>query len=255
MGFPEELVSHRVLEQFDAVQSLAAGRTAAKETEPVGPVDESRILAVKPFVTRPIWGIIFFCWKTGARPGEAMALRWIDIDRSQDVWLYRPKHHKTAHKGIERTILIGPEVQSVLTDLRHDGEYIFSPTVGLKESETYSALRKIGPRYTNASLISAIRKACERAFDCPKELKITSLKPKHGESAKAFAERKKRAAEWRDRNVWSPNQLRHTFATTSRSAGNLDVVQMALGHTTRTMTEHYAKPDLSALADFLRRNG
>jgi hypothetical protein len=50
---------------------------------------------------------------TGMRPGEACRIRLAEIDRSGEVWLYRPSRHKTAHHGHARVIAIGPKAQFV----------------------------------------------------------------------------------------------------------------------------------------------
>jgi hypothetical protein len=41
---------------------------------------------------------------TGCRPGEACVVRREDIDTGGTVWLYKPKHHKTAWRGKSRVI-------------------------------------------------------------------------------------------------------------------------------------------------------
>jgi len=51
---------------------------------------------------------------TGARPGEVCQIRPIDVDRSGEVWTYRPESHKTEHHGRQRIIYVGPQAQEVL---------------------------------------------------------------------------------------------------------------------------------------------
>ena len=51
---------------------------------------------------------------TGCRPGEVCQIRPCDVDRSGEVWEYRPESHKTEHHGLERIIYIGPKAQDVL---------------------------------------------------------------------------------------------------------------------------------------------
>ena len=42
-------------------------------------------------------------------------MRPIDIDLSTgEVWKYKPQHHKNAHRGHDRTILIGPRAQEII---------------------------------------------------------------------------------------------------------------------------------------------
>lgn len=48
------------------------------------------------------------------RPGEACGLRFAEVDRAGDVWLYRPAEHKTAYRGKGRVIPIGPKARALL---------------------------------------------------------------------------------------------------------------------------------------------
>ena len=72
---------------------------------------------------------------TGARPTEVCILRPCDIDRSGDVWIYRPESHKTEHHGKDRQIYIGPKAQAALARylLRDAEAYCFSPAESLQK--------------------------------------------------------------------------------------------------------------------------
>ena len=48
------------------------------------------------------------------RPGELVTMRPREIDRSESVWVYRPRLHKTMHRGKDRIIPIGPRAQLLL---------------------------------------------------------------------------------------------------------------------------------------------
>ncbi len=54
---------------------------------------------------------------TGARPGEIIQMRPMEINRSGDVWLYKPETHKTQHHGRARIMAIGPQAQKVLVPI------------------------------------------------------------------------------------------------------------------------------------------
>ncbi|HQX50632.1 MAG TPA: hypothetical protein PLR25_12035 [Planctomycetaceae bacterium] len=57
-GVSEELVSVNVTQALKTVHGLRVGKTAARAPEPKGPVSETAVDAIKPFVTKPVWGMI-----------------------------------------------------------------------------------------------------------------------------------------------------------------------------------------------------
>jgi integrase len=61
--------------------------------------------------------MVLLQWWTGMRPGEAMSLRPCDLNTTDDVWVYRPAHHKNEWRGKDRFIVIGPEAKAILKPL------------------------------------------------------------------------------------------------------------------------------------------
>jgi integrase len=110
----EELVSGSIYHALRTVEGLKKGRTAAKETEPVMPVEDALVNATLPHLPAIVADMVRLQRLTGARPGEVCQLRPCDVDRSGDVWEYRPPDHKTAYRGRERVIYVGPQAQDVL---------------------------------------------------------------------------------------------------------------------------------------------
>lgn len=218
-GVSEELVSCVVSQSLSSVKGLRTGKTAARAPKPKGPVSKAHVNAIKPFVTRPMWGLIQFMLLTGCRPSEALSLRWSCIDTTKAVWTYIPKQHKTAWRGKPRVIVIGPQGQQLLNSYREmsRSDFVFDPQVGYDEfvrmtHGEHAKTRKVGEHYTRHSLNSAVSTACERA-GIPH---------------------------------WSPGQLRKTRATQARRDGDLETAQQILGHSSKTTTEkHYASVDLS----------
>ncbi|WP_437231054.1 tyrosine-type recombinase/integrase [Planctomicrobium sp. SH661] len=143
-----------VLAALQTVDGLKAGRSAAPDRVPVKPASLSDVVAIEKEVSSSVWGAIQFQLYTAARPGEALMIRGMDIDRTGDVWIYRPDSHKTEHHGKERTILIGPKGQAALMPfLQADtGLYLF-PVRGSKGKRPYQ----------RHSYTIAIRRACKRA--------------------------------------------------------------------------------------------
>jgi integrase len=124
----EEMIPATILHALEAVKGLEAGRSAARETEPVQPVPETRVLAVLPFLRPQLADMVQLQIHTGMRSGEICIMRAIDIDTTGSVWLYKPAHHKTAHRGLNRIVPLGPKAQEIVkrnlkTDLY---AYLFS---------------------------------------------------------------------------------------------------------------------------------
>jgi uncharacterized protein (TIGR02996 family) len=80
----------------------------------VKPVPAEHVAATLPHLAPHPRAMAELQLLTGMRPGEAAALRFEEIDRAGDVWLFRPARHKTAHRGKERVIAIGPKARAAL---------------------------------------------------------------------------------------------------------------------------------------------
>jgi len=95
------------------IPGLRRGKTEARETAPILPVDDAVVDATLPHLPDVVADMVRLQRLTGARPAEVCILRPCDVDRSGDVWIFRPSKHKTEHHGRSRTILIGPKAQAV----------------------------------------------------------------------------------------------------------------------------------------------
>jgi integrase len=137
----EAMVPVTVYQGFRAVAGLVKGRSAARETEPVQPVPEAFVDAVRPYVTPHVWAMIELQRLTGMRPGEACAMRACELDTTGPVWLHRPTRHKTAWRGKERVIPLGPRAQAVVREFltARTEDYLFSPRRA--REERFAALR------------------------------------------------------------------------------------------------------------------
>lgn len=139
-GVENEMVPPSVLEGLRAVCGLQAGRTTAKESAPVLPVDPADVAATLPHLPRHVRGLVEFQRLTGCRPGEACDVRRYDIDATGPVWFYTPPTHKMTYKGRVRVIAISPKTQALLDQFPTDDAtgYVFSPR---KEQEERNAKR------------------------------------------------------------------------------------------------------------------
>jgi uncharacterized protein (TIGR02996 family) len=110
----EELVPVTVYQALRTLAGLKKGRTEARESKPIKPVDPAHVTATLPFLTPHLQCMVRLHRLTGMRPGEVCQLRLGEVDRAGDVWVYRPAQHKTAHHGKTRAIHLGPRTQSLI---------------------------------------------------------------------------------------------------------------------------------------------
>jgi integrase len=190
-GTEQEMVAGGVFHALLAVKGLKQGRTEAVESEPVRPVPEGLVNAIKPYVAKQVWSMIQLMPLTGARPGEIVHLRVQDIQRTGDVWKCELSEHKTAHHGHSRTIYLGPQAQVVISPYldRAADSFLFSPEEAERERWMNRSLarktpascgnrpgtnrsrhpkHKPGERYCVDSFRRAITRGCDLAFPCPR---------------------------------------------------------------------------------------
>lgn len=226
----QELAPPSLAHALDTVRGLQRGRTGARETAPVAPVEDSVVVATLPHLPLVVADVVRFQRLTGCRPGEACAIRPCDVDRSGEIWVYRPASHKTEHHGHARTIYIGPQAQQVLLPylLREADARCFSPADSERKRRAQqraarrtrvqpsqanrrqqNPMRRIGAAYNKDAYASAIARACDKAGVMR----------------------------------WSPNRLRHTAATEIRKRFGLEAAQIILGHSRADVTQIYAERD------------
>jgi integrase len=110
----EELLPASIPQSLSMVEGLRKGETDAAESEGVKPVSDAEFQIILPHLPEVVADMARLQRLTGCRPGEVCALRPCDVDRSGDIWLYRPADHKTAHRGRDHVVFIGPKAQAVL---------------------------------------------------------------------------------------------------------------------------------------------
>ena len=240
----EQLIPASIYEALKTVPGLQRGRCKAREPNAVEPIADHLIDATIAHLPPVVADMLRVQRLTAARPSEICKMRPIDIDRSNELWIYRPPSHKTVHRGRHRVIGIGPQAQQILLPYlpRDELSFVFCP----RESEQKRRQgrhenrktplargnrpgtnrkprpsRAPGERFTTDSYRRAIHRACR----------------------KAGIER------------WSPNRVRHQAATLIRKEFGIEVAQVILGHASLTTTEVYAEPDVKHAEEVLRRLG
>jgi integrase len=258
-GVEESMVPAQVHWGLKAVKGLKKGRHDVRESEPVKPVPEAFVDAVRPHVSRQVWAMVELQRHSGMRPGEVCIMRTIDVDTSGRVWIYTPESHKTEHHGRERKIYLGPKAQAVLRPwLRPElTAHLFSPREA--EAERHSQLRRT--RLTPVQP-SQKRRRIRRPRRRPGE-RYNTKSYQHAilygiRAANREAERKAQKAGLEAGEPmphWHPSQLRHNAATQLRREFGLDVARAVLGHASPVVTEVYAELDGAKAAEAMERVG
>jgi integrase len=250
-GVSEGLIPPDVPQALAMIPGLRKGHTAARETKKVRPVDDKLVDATLPHLPPVVRSMVELQRATGARPCEICILRPCDVDRSGDVWEYRPQDHKNAHREMDRIIYVGPSGQDILRSylLRDAESFCFSPL----ESEAkrraaahavrrtplscgdrpgsnrvrHKPRRRAGDRYTPQSYLRAVKRASDQAFPVPDDI----------------ADDPTAVKDWQAKHRWSPNRLRHALATKVRRDFDIEAAKVLLGHSQINMSGHYAEQD------------
>jgi integrase len=244
-GVGEELVPSALLQGLQAVKGLQKGRTEAREPEPIKPVPPEYVEATLPFLRPQLAAMVQLQLLTGMRPGEVCAMRTIDLDTRGAVWIYRPKDHKTAWRGKERLIAIGPKAQEVLRPwLRLNlEEYLFQP----REAEAQRDAERHARRKTPLTPSQRSRRKKQNPKRAPSVRYSVGTYGRAIERAAAKAD----ALAHQDNPsarvdqvlvpAWNPNQLRHNHGTDVRRRYGLEAAQVSLGHSHAAVSEIYAE--------------
>ena len=274
----EQLAPASLMHALEAVMGLQKGRTKAREAEPVKPVDDATVQATLPHLSLVVADMIRFQRLTGSRPQDVCNLRPCDIDKTGDVWLYSPEHHKNEHHGKSRVIAIGPKAQDVLRPylLRAEEACCFSPIESEKKrretqheeratplscgnrpgtNRTRKPKLSVGDAYDSHSYRRAIHRACDVAFPPPARLAQRPKETLAKWQARLTEKERKELAEWQAQHRWSPNRLRHSAATDIRKRYGLEAAQVVLGHASANITQTYAQRDLAKAVEVMREVG
>jgi integrase len=241
-GVSEELVPEGVWRALTTVRGLEKGRTEVRETEEIKPVPEAHVLAVLPHATPPVAAMLELQLLTGMRPGEARVMRGCDIDMTDEIWLYRPSHHKTRHKGKERVVAIGPRGQEIVKKfLKLDTQaYLFSP----RDAIAYFRARQ-----------RAIRKTKVQPSQQDRRTEKPRKQPGDCYTMNTYGTAVAKACVKAGLPHFHPHQIRHTHATEVRRRFGLEAAQVALGHSQAQITEVYAERDLALAAKVAQQIG
>lgn len=211
-----ELVPPHALTSLRSLPPLKRGRSHAKEHPPVSPVAWHDVRATLAYLRDPTSALVEVLWWTGMRVSEALTMRPCEIDRSSDVWSYRPSEHKCDHLGHERIVPLGPNAQRVVQRCLYRLGSLLFPDEKTRVFEFHS-----GRCHTPGTLRQAVQRAAAQA-GVP---------------------------------LWTPLQLRHAAATRLRAEVGLEAARVVLGHSSPSTTEIYAEVDRAKARSLMLRFG
>lgn len=225
----EGLTPASVHHGLTTVKGLRKGRTTAPEMPDIEPVDDIDVERTIDHTTPVVADMIRLQELTAMRGGEMVIIRPCDIDRANEVWIYTPSKHKTAHLGHEHPIQIGPKAQKILMPylLRKPKSFCFSPLES-QQQRGRSNVKDCGDRYTTCSYRRAIEYAIKKGNKA------------HG---KDYIKH------------WTPHQLRHTAATKIRDKLGIEAACAILGHADITATQIYARMRKETATEAARQLG
>lgn len=221
-----ELCRPETLAALLAVEPLRKGKTPARETKAVQAIDWAIVERTLPYLSPTVADMVRVQHLTGARSSEVCALRPADIDRTGEVWVYRPTRHKTQWRGKLKCIMLGPQAQAILAARTpaDPNDHYFRPADSIREHRKRRSsrppratrgLRSWHPRYNARSYRQAIVHAIRAANKAGKALPH-----------------------------WHPHQLRHTRATVTRKAFGVEGAASVTGNTL-SAAQIYAERDAS----------
>jgi integrase len=241
-GVSRQLVPETVWRALTAVEGI----TAAEMPDPpkIRPVTQEQVDAIKPFVTPQIWAMVQFQLHTGCRPQEACDVRTADLDRSREIWEYRPGGHKTEHHGFERVIFVGPTAQEILRPWLREDEpeaCIWQPR---EARATFQERRRAGRR--------------TKRFPCDDRRRSVARPRKQAGThytSNVYGKAILRACERAKCERWAPNQLRHLAGTRIRAAYGIEAARIMLGHSSAVTSEIYSEIDANKARRIARELG
>lgn len=241
-GVSRELVSSAVAGALKCVPSLRNGQTAAPERSPRKNVPDEVVKATLPHLIPTIADMVQVQRLAAMRPGEICNMRVGDLERSDEIWIYRPGLHKNAWREQDRIIPLGKPEQEILERRilgKNPEQYVFSPTEAMQEKwERAAAERK-----TKVQPSQQARK--KRNAANPKRKDGESYKP--SSYGKAISRTIARVNEHLEKGKqiphWTPYQLRHTAVTELTETAGLDVARAVAGQKSLSVTQRYNHAD------------
>ena len=242
-GVENELLPKDAYHGLQAVAPLRAGRDGVRGPKKIKPVADEHVDLVLPHLSATVRAMVELQRVTGMRPGEVIVMTTGQIDRTGELWVYRPDRHKTADIGKEREILLGARAQGILKPwLKADPDApLFSP---VESVEARNAERRKNRKTPKGPWARARRRK-----------KNPKRPPRLWYDKNAYGRAVRRACLKAGVPVWSPNRLRHSLATRVRQCYGLEAAQVILGHAKADITQVYAESNRALAQRVMREIG
>lgn len=235
-GVEQELVKPETLASLKAVSAIKRGRTSLREATPILPVDSHIVEATLAHLAPTLAAMVQLQRFTGMRPGEVCIMKAKDVETDGEPWTYTLSHDKTDYRravGDLRSIPLGKRAQCVLSPFlehKEGDEYLFSPFDAQQERSAEKRIARTTP-ITAQTIRRDNRPSSERKRYNPRY------------TVDAYRRAVWYACKQAGVAQWSPNQLRHLYATEVRAKYGLEAAQIMLGHSTADVTQIYAERD------------
>ena len=183
-GAKRDLVPGNVWGSLSAFEHVRPGRGGLRETEPVEAVPRAVVDAILPHLPPLLVSAVELLWWSGMRAGELVTMTTRDVERTGDVWLYRPTTHKGTWRGKDRVVYLGARCIELLKPLlRADPHaHLFSAADVMHERKAaWRAARRTpvqpsqqardernaakAPQYADSLDVATLRRAVHRACD------------------------------------------------------------------------------------------
>jgi len=234
-GVSEELVKADSFHQLSAVEGLRTGRIKAPDYTPIKPANPVHVQTAMTFMPPAAAALVKLQRMTGARAGELVTLRTVDIDQtSPAVWEYRPANHKGSWRGKDRVLYFGPKCMEVLAPFiakaKSLDHCLFNPVIEEAERHAVRAEKRKTPRYPSQMKRNENKKPKTRVRG-----------PRGRYTTGTYRQAIERACDAAGVERFTPHTLRHLAATEIRRELGIDVARAVLGHTMAAMSEHYSR--------------
>jgi len=129
-GVSRELVKPDRIAALEALESLRPGQV--REGVPRTGVALDDIAKTLPHLSEVLQAMVRLQLATAMRPSEMFHMTPGMIDRSKEVWFFRPTKHKTAHKNVVKAVPILDAARDALTPYLFGGadELCFTTSIG-----------------------------------------------------------------------------------------------------------------------------